>query len=127
VFEGVTSNQSACATETRFTVHSQCSFLSLSDLQKLADYFCCRKSVIREEKFLMVYAIFYEIISLISFKAKPNYSADTESFEYGNVVSGSKSLFLHKDKYTPYLSVVLSDGALKATNLLGMIQFKYPF
>lgn len=68
-----------------------------------------------------------EIIGLIGFVVEPHYDPDPELFEDGDIVMGCECSVLTQAISTPYLSVDLSEGELKAANLLGKIQFRSPF
>ena len=75
----------------------------------------------------MLNTIFYEILRVVGLIVESDYSGDSQFLEDGDVVMGCEGTILHIDRLTPYLSVALSKGELKATNLFGRIQFKSPF
>jgi len=91
------------------------------------DYLSWRNTAIGKIQLLMVDALFNEIGSFISFIIEPDNGGNSQFFEDRNIVIGRITAVLRYSSITPYLSVLLSEGELKATNLLGMIQFKSPF
>ena len=86
-----------------------------------------RNTTIGEVEFLMFDSIFYKVICVISFVIETDYSRHSKFLEDRDVICGCEGSILSNVGCTPYLSVVLSDGELKAINLLGKIQLRSPF
>ena len=72
-------------------------------------------------------SILDEIIGIIGLVVEPHYCVDAQFLEDGHVVMRGEGSVLSQTIGTPYLSVDLSEGELKATNLLGKIQLRSPF
>ena len=68
-----------------------------------------------------------ELGGIVCFVIEADDVSDSKFLEDGDVIFGGKGSVLNKGEVTPYLSVYLSEGELKAMNLLGRIQFKSPF
>ena len=75
----------------------------------------------------MLNPILNKIIGLIGLVVEPDDNTNAEFFEDGDIIMRCESSVLTQDINTPYLSVDLSEGELKATNLLGKIQLRSPF
>ena len=71
--------------------------------------------------------ILNEIIRVIGLVVEPDDNINAQFFEDGDIIMRCESSVLTQDISTPYLSVDLSEGELKATNLLGKIQLRSPF
>ncbi len=76
---------------------------------------------------MMLDTIFSEIVRIVSFVVEPHNCSNAKFLEDRNVIIGSKSTILDYSLITPYLSIGLSEGELKATNFWGRIQLRSPF
>lgn len=91
------------------------------------DDFNGRDTAIREVQFYMVDSLLGEVRSLVSLVVQSYNASNLEFLEDRHIVIGREGAILHNIHFTLYLSTGLSEGELKAMNLLGMIQFKSPF
>lgn len=91
------------------------------------DDFNGRHAAVREIEFDMVDALLGEVSSLVCLVVQPDNAPNLQLFEDGHIIIGREGAVLHGRNGTLYLSTGLSEGELKAMNLLGMIQFRSPF
>lgn len=75
----------------------------------------------------MVDALLGEVSSLVCLIVQPDNAPNLQLLEDGHIIIGREGAVLHRLESTLYLSTGLSEGELKAMNLLGMIQFRSPF
>jgi hypothetical protein len=93
----------------------------------MVDYLHGRDAAVSEIELMMVDALLYEVAGIIGLVIKSHHSGNPQFFKNRDIVIRRESSILPINRVTPYLSTVLSEGELNATNLLGMIQFKSPF
>lgn len=127
MLDSVATNESASPPQPSLAMHSQCSLLLLSYLQKLLYNFFRRTRPISEVKLMMLDPSLLELSAIVGLVVETDHSCDSHLFEDGDVVFGSEVDVLDKGAITPESSLGLSAGELKATNLPGIIQFKSPF
>lgn len=84
-------------------------------------------AAIGKVEFDVVDSLLDEVGRLVGLVVETHHCTDLQFFEDGDVVVGSKGAVLRGVGGTLYLSTGLSEGELKATNLLGMIQLRSPF
>jgi hypothetical protein len=84
-------------------------------------------AAIREIELVMLDSFLGKISSLVGLVIKANHASYPQLLKDGHVIVRGKDAILGKSGDTSYLSLGLSEGELKATNLFGMIQFKSPF
>jgi hypothetical protein len=91
------------------------------------DYIQGGDAAIREVEIHMIDLLLGEVGSIVCLIVEPHHSADLQFLKDRHVVIWRKGAILHLEGLTLYLSTGLSEGELKAMNLLGMIQLRSPF
>ena len=91
------------------------------------DYVQRGDTAIRKIEFLVVDLLLGEVSSIVCLIIESHHSAHLQFLENRHVVVRRKGAVLHVEGLTLYLSTGLSEGELKAMNLLGMIQLRSPF
>lgn len=84
-------------------------------------------AAIRKVEFDMVDSLLGEVSCLVGLIIQPYNASHLQFLEDRHVIIRREGAILHHKDSTLYLSTGLSEGELKAMNLLGMIQFKSPF
>ena len=127
MLHGIASYEGPCSSQASFAVNSDGSFGGLGQIDEFMDNFQRRHTSISKVELLMFNTIFCEILRVVGLIVESDHSGDSQFLKDGDVVMGCEGAILHTDRLTPYLSVVFSEGELKAMNLFGRIQFKSPF
>lgn len=127
MLHGIAGDERAGSAEPRLAVHRQRALRGLCGMQKFLHYLHGGDAAVGEVQLVMRNAIFDEIAGLVGLVIQPHHGPHAQLLKDGRVVIGGEGPILDRVRKTPYLSMVLSEGELKATNLWGTIQFRSPF
>ena len=123
----IAGDEGAGSSQTRLAMYSDGSLLVLCQVDKFMHDVHGGDRAVGKIEFVVFDVSLDELGGVVGFVIEADYVADSEFFEDGGVVFGGEGSVLNEGEVTPYLSVYLSEGELKAMNLLGRIQFKSPF
>lgn len=127
VFHGVAGDQGACSSQACLAVDGQRAVGLLRNLQEFIDDLHGGNAAVRKVQLMMPDSILDEVVGLVGLVVEPHHSLRAQFLEDWRVVLRRERPILPNSDDTPCLSMVLSEGLLKAINFCGMIQFKSPF